>query len=437
MTDVTISKFNRPSSEVFHAITVVWGRAYLDLFLNRCIPNQLGEGNLPALPDGSRYRIMTRAMHVDEVRAHPMVQALAQVVPVDVVSVAALEGVDQPDPTRRRDRRFELMTVCHRRAIGDALAADAALIFLAPDIVLSAGAFASIVQRHRAGYRAVACTGLRVEKESFFEAIDDFSSARALPPRDLVRLALPRLHAHTRSMFVDAKAFSAFPTGVYWPVGTKGLLARRLHLHPIMIDPTDGHVMPKGTIDADFLARACPDAARVHIVTDSDEFVIFELTGADRFVHMRDKPATPESRQALVDIGALRSTGAGVSVWRAATVAARCDEVQVGYWQRHPVRIHSEALDERWVAIGETSEAFVRAVMWRCRPFGIRSSRWFKCLERTRQLHDQHRRAWSRRLPRVRLKKILRPVRLAKSRVSKTLRKTTNQILRHVGVHSR
>ncbi len=432
------AKFNRPTSAAFHAITVVWGRDYLDLFLNRCIPNQLGEGNLPALPEGSRYRIMTRAMHVDDVQAHPMVQALARTITVDVVAVAALEGVDQPGPTRRRDRRFELMTVCHRQAISDALAADAALIFLAPDIVLSAGAFASIVQRHRAGYRAVVCTGLRLEKEAFLRAMDDSERAvGVLPARELVRAALPHLHAHTRSMFVDARAFSTFPVSVYWPVGTQGLLARCLHLRPIMIDPMNGHVMPKGTIDADFLARACPDPARVHVVTDSDEFVIFELTEADRFGHTRGKTAPPENRQALVDIGALRSTGAGVSVWRVATVMARCDEVQIGYWRRHPVRIHTEALDERWVAIGETSEAFTRAVMWRYRPFGIRSPRWFKCLERTRQLHDKYRRAWSRRLPRVRLKQILRPARLAKSRASKTWRKTTRQFLRHVGMHSR
>lgn len=407
----TSGPIDRPRSQIFHAITVVWGREYLDLFLNRCIPNQLGEGNLPALPQGSRYRIMTRAMHVDEVQAHPMVQALARIVPVDVVAVAALEGVDQPDPTRRRDRRFELMTVCHRQAIGDALAADAALIFLAPDIVLSAGAFASIVQRHRAGYRAVVCTGLRLEKESFLEAIDDSRAARALPPRDLVRLALPRLHAHTRSMFVDAKAFSTFPVGIYWPVGAEGLLARCFHLHPLMIDPIIP-VLPRRTIDGRYLEQACPDAARVHVVSDSDELQMFELTTVTR------------------RIGA-GPWGAGASAWRAAAVAAVCDDLQIGYWRQYPVRLHTGEFDARWSVVAATADAFAKKVL-RLRKYGRMARRGIQFFERTRQRRERCWKAWRRRLPRVTFKQILRPVRVAAHRSTKTLRKTLRRATHRV-----
>ena len=96
-------------------------------------------------------------------------------------------------------------------------------------------------------------------------------------------------------MFVDAKAFSTFPLGMYWPVGAEGLLARSFHLRPLMIDPKGSQVLPKGTIDAGLLARACPDPAHVHVVTDSDELVVFELTAA-----------------AMLVIGATRSASAAV-----------------------------------------------------------------------------------------------------------------------------
>jgi hypothetical protein len=49
----------RQPSTIFHAVTHVWGREYLDLFLGVCVPNQLSPGNIPALPSGSRYRILT------------------------------------------------------------------------------------------------------------------------------------------------------------------------------------------------------------------------------------------------------------------------------------------------------------------------------------------------------------------------------------------
>ena len=288
------SKHNRPPAAAFHAITVVWGHVYLELFLGWCIPNQLGEGNIAALPPGSRYRILTRAMHVADIQAHPAVQALARVIAVDVVAVPELDGVDRPDPARRGDARYELMTVCHQQAIGDALRVGAALIFLAPDIIVSAGTFAAVVQRHRAGCRAVVCTGLRLDKERFLQSLDAHAGAGALAPRDLVRLALPHLHEHTRAMLLDATAFSTFPVAVYWRVGLDGLLARSFHLHPLMLDPMNALVMPRGTVDGDYLARACPDRTRIHVVTDSDEFVLFELS---RAVPPRGKDVPPARRR--------------------------------------------------------------------------------------------------------------------------------------------
>lgn len=428
-------KSGRPPSAIFHAITVVWGREYLAFFLDRCIPNQLGDGNLAALPPGSRYRIMTRATHVAEIQAHPAVQALGQVMAVDVVAVPELDAVDRPDPARRGDPRYELMTVCHRQAIGDALRSGAALIFLAPDIIVSVGTFAAVVRQHRAGFRAVVCTGLRLEKDEFLQSLDgQDDAAGALAPRDLVRVALPHLHEQMRSMFLDSTAFSTFPVAVYWRVGADGLLARSFHLHPLMLDPTSAKAMPKGTVDGDYLARACPDPALVHVVVDSDEFVLFELTRADRPVHPCGKDVPAERRQALVDTGRVRSTGAGVAIWRATSVAARCDDFQLRFWQDFTIRIHGGDLDPRWATAEATATAFVSAVMRRCRPFGIKSRRWFKWLERWRQRQDRYRQAWRRRVPRIRLKQVLRPVRLAPARVSKRLRKATRQWRRQAGV---
>ena len=416
-------KTARPLAKTYHVIVVVWGSEYLDLFLNTGLPNQLGEGNMSALPPGSRYRILTRARDVDEVEAHPMVRAVARIMPVDVVAIGALEQVDQSDRWGGRslstngaaaDNRFELITECNRQAIGDAVDAGAALIFPSPDHVMSADSLASVVRRHQAGYRAVVCTGMRLEKEGFLRAIDE--SGRpwgAPPPRELVRMALPHLHAHTRSTFVDAHAFNSYPLGVYWPVGDDGVLARCFFLFPLLLDPVNTHAMPTLTIDAGYVTQACPDFTRVHVVTDSDEFVVFELTEAARAVQC--------------------STGAGAALRRAATLGARCDEFEIEYWRRHPVCIHSENIDERWVAVGARADAFVRAVLRRCRPFGTRTPRLVRFIERSRQLQDRYRRAYRRRLSQVRVKRILRPVRLAKSRASKALRNTTRQFLRRVG----
>jgi hypothetical protein len=413
-----MTRANRPPSAVFHAVTHVWGREYLDLFLNVCIPNQLAPGNVPALSKGSRYRILTRSNHVGELEQHPMVHALRGVIAVDLVVVDELDRQDGANG-------YELMNACHQRAVADAIASEAALVFLSADVILSDNTLSAVVRRHSEGYRAVVCTGLRLSKESFLEDLTQSNPALApWSPRELVRFAWPHLHPHTRSMFVDAPRFSKAPSAVYWPVGTDGLLARCLHLHPLMVDPIEPVPLTEGTCDGPYLAQACPDFSRVHVVTDSDELQIFELTTAGRQI-----------------VGTIDASGA---TWPVAIVAAQCDALQLLYWQTRPIRIHARDLDERWIAPADAAERFALSVM-SGRRYARMSRRWFRLAgdirkRRTRYAkawHRQRRRIrldrieawavrrmeiWERRRPRIRLKQIQRPVRLLLHQAAKAWR---------------
>ena len=408
------------AAKTFHVISVVWGREYLELFLNTCLPTQLGEGNVPALPPGSRYRILTRAADVDEIQRHVTVQALARIIPVDVVAVEAFDEIERADrlpDARHRDRRFDLVTACNRVGIRDGVAAGAALLFPSPDYVMSANTFAAIVERHRQGYRAVGCVGLRLEKEGFLRSFHASGVPTGAPPaRELVRMAMPHLHAQTRSLFADARTFNAYPLGVYWPVGSDGLLGRAFHFHPIMVDPMTASAMPKLTIDSDYLVKAVPDFTRVHLVTDSDEFIVFELTeGARSFAS---------------------ATGTGVALWRAAAMAARSDRFGIQYWQRGPVFIHGGDVGEQWRGAEASAAKFVRAVMHRTAPFGTVWPQWYRWIERAHHLKGRSRRAWRQRVPRLRTKQIARAVRVARSRANRVV-KRTRKLFANAGALSR
>ena len=400
----------RAASRIFHAVTHVWGREYLDVFLNVCIANQLAPGNIPALPAGSRYRILTRSVHVPEIDSHPMVHALRKSIPVDTVVVDAL---DQKSGVADG---HDLMIACHRRAIADVLDADAAIIMLSADFVFSDNAMAAVVKRHREGYRAVVNTGLRLAKESFLEHIEHTRAPLdALPSRELVRIGWSHLHPHTESMFADARPFSTYPVGVCWRVGDDGLLARFLHLHPLMVDPVNRTAL-KGTNDGKYVSRACPDFSCVHVVTDSDELQMFELTTEKRPV--------------------IAARGSGASVWRAAAVASMCDHHQIGYWRNSRIRLHTGDFDGRWEAAAVASDAFANRVLW-LRPYGHAIRQWLWLLKRARQRRDRLTRRWRNHVPRVRLKQILRPLRIAEGRARKALRKTTREWFRHATAKSR
>ena len=408
---------DRSPAKTFHAITHVWGREYLDMFLNVCIPNQLAPGNMPALPAGSRYRILTRSMHVDELDAHPMVHALRAVIPVDVVVV------DELDRFPNGAYGHTLQIACHQRAMADAVEANAAIIMLSADFVFSENALAAVVQRHREGYRAVVNTGLRLRKEPFLQVLqEERPQLAALSSRELVRMALPHLHPHEESMFADAEAFSSYPVAVYWRIGSRGLLARCFHLHPLMVDPMRD-IPLVGTNDGHYLASACPDFSRVHVVTDSDELQMFEMTTV---------------RREFLKLG-----HGGASAWQAAMIAAKCDDLQLRHWQEYEIRLHTDDFDEEWTVAARAAERFAGRVMHR-RPFSKsvrrlrrtigdiekRRARYAKAWRRrTRRLRPERlgrsigRRMerWQRRRPRIRLKSIQRPLKLWAHRAGKAV----------------
>ena len=383
-------KTDASPATIFHVITAVWGRDFIELFLTTGIPYQLGTGNLAALPEGSRYRILTAAADRARLENANEMRALRARLPVDIVVM----DEDPGDATR-----YRRMIRYHRRAVEDALRCEATLVFLAPDHVLATGTMARLVERRAEGYRAVVCPALRLSKESMLDTLAEYGT-HDVPPRTLVRLALQHLHPLTLEHMADAQAFSRHPTSVYWPVTGGGLVARCFSLHPLMIDPVRRQ-LPRREIDSDYLWRSVPDRALVYVVTDSDDLVVFELSSTRNVV--------PSGRQMWS------------KVWRTATVANLCDPHQLTFWHQ-PIRLHWKDVDASWAAAEMESARFAERVLgWlplarRVYPFTHRASQW-------RQRWDRRSREWRRRLPRVRLKQVKRPLVIAVHHTRKRLQR--------------
>jgi hypothetical protein len=315
----------------FDLITVVWGAAYRQLFLDVCVPNQLTAGNLGALPTGSRYRIFTTHADAAFIEAHESVRAVSQTLRVDIV-VAPELATDED--------QFVKLTACHARAVKDAREAGAAFIVLSPDIVISEGTLAAVVRQHRAGARAVVCTGLRIEKDGFLAALRARGSVRDLPARELVALALGYPHPYTEAHAIDHPQVATRPIGVCWNVPGEGFVVRPFYLHPLMVDPSRDYLPGETTIDHHYLVHALPERDRIHVVTDSDELQVFELSHVDAAkIDLAEGPMTP---------------------WRAAGVLCRCDAHQETYW-RESVRIHAGEVGAAWRPI-ETAAARFAAI---------------------------------------------------------------------------
>ena len=374
MTDARVQG-SASRASTYHVVTAVWGTAFIELFLDVCIPNQLSGGNLRALPAGSRYRIITGSADLATLASSPKLDDVRHILPVDVVAIDLTEPDADANPNR-----YKMMTACHRRAVADAAAVDAALIFLAPDFILGEGTLAGLVRLHAGGARAVLTANLRLSRESFLAAWKARAGDGAVSSRELVALGLRHLHPATASCFVDGPTSNDFPTSVYWPVRSgdriDGLLVRAFHLHPMLVDPVRREELPATTIDGHYLAQACPDIEQCIVVQNSDDVVAFELTPFERRVGNHDRRH-------------------GVSMLRLAAVAAKSDGYQRSHWHR-PIRLHVGAFDERWSAVEARSAAFVLELE-RYERFGPLLSRVFRAMKMWRRRRAGYARTMRRR----------------------------------------
>ena len=363
-------------------VTAVWGNDYIDLFLDVCVPNQLSFGNLPALPDGSRYRIFTTTEDLARLNASPRLEDVRRVLPVDVVAIDMSEADQRSRRAGTIANAHKRMIACHRRAAADAAVLGHGVIYLSPDCVLSEGAMAAMTRRHRNGARAVLSTGIRLSREGFAVAVRDRGAA--LPPRELVRLAMQNLHPSTQALMAEGN--TDYRTAVYWPVlagaAVDGVLIHTFTLHPLLVDPVRRGELPGGPVDSHYIRHCVPDLRDVHVVDDSDEIAVFELTTTAR------------------EVGKERAGGALLP--RLIAASAQWDSHQVAHWQR-PIRLHASDLDERWRAVESEAARLARTVeRYRaCAPAFVVMYRAFKFLRRRQDAYATTLRKLRRRGARV------------------------------------
>ena len=340
-----------PAASRFHVVTAVWGAEYRHLFLDVCLPNLLASRNLEALPSGSRYRIFTSREDAEALAGSAIVREVEARLPVDVAPVLELSAASRS--------KFTKESICHRLAIADARESGDGLIFLCPDHFVSEGAFASVVRRHAAGMRAVVCPGIRVDRDAFLDALGVRTGTRPVGPREVVAAGVNHLHPSAQVQCADSAASARRPIGVFWKVPGEGLLVRCFRLHPLMVDPVRRDTPLEDTIDGHYVRRSCPIRSQVHVVTDSDELALFEMSRPDA------STTAAGSRSGLA--------------WRAAATMARCDSHQQSYWME-PIRLHSREPGNGWIRVETRSARFARRVVALHAARSVFTGRYFKTI---------------------------------------------------------
>jgi hypothetical protein len=330
------SDVRRPAG--FHFLTAVWGRSYVQLYLDTVIPAQLAAGNLPAFADdpATRYIIFTTITDAERIRAAPSFRALSNTV------ATVIELIDD-----NLDVPHDAMSNCYRRGIACADLAGAAIVFLTPDIVFADHSFAALKRLSQQGYEAVFIPAIRALKSSVVPALQEkYRSDGVIQIRsaDLMRMAFENPHPIALSSYWEEGEGDLIAPILYWRVADEGIVARCFHLHPLLVYPQRKNAPFLGTIDDDFVSAACPDDSRDYVVVDSDEIAAVELSGLER----------------VLRTGIPKQSVDGVAEWAELSANARHRKL----FQR-TIRMHARVSDQAAWAEAEARAARAAAAIER------------------------------------------------------------------------
>jgi len=133
----------------------------------------------------------------------------------------------------------DVMSNCFQRGINEAEAADAAVIFVTPDLVFANGSFAGLKRLCEQGADVVYIPGIRTLKQSVSSVLKTYiqDGRNAVAPRELTRIALDHLHPLADSSWWEEGDRDLVPANLYWRVGNEGLIGHCFHLHPLLVAP--------------------------------------------------------------------------------------------------------------------------------------------------------------------------------------------------------
>lgn len=315
----------------FYYAFSIWGKRYVKYFGTYALPSLMAPNNIPSLPNKgvSELVVATTRIDAEQIRALPIFPLVEQHIRVRFLEL----------PQTSTDK-YNRLTIGHNMAVERAMGRGYA-IFLGPDAIHSDGMFTSLYGHAMAGRDAVVGMGPRIcletaQKELVERGIMTPGKPLVLSTRESARMLLDHLHPDYQAVRYGSSIFSQTPYAATWSF-PGGMLIRSFSLHPYLINYTRGSKVThtplrSGAVDHTFVHDCDIAPHKLHIVTDSDEFVILSVSP----IGEREFGSEPNS-------------DCFSSLVRWASDSQRT-ELQRIYFM-HGIKIHSLDLDDEVVAL--------------------------------------------------------------------------------------
>lgn len=259
-------------------LIVVWGEAYIERFAALALPSLLARGNLPALAESADLQlvVLTSSSGTESFDRFPAFKAVRRICQAKFVAIDDLIAPGNYGVT---------LTLAFMRGIAEAGEAMTRthFVFLNSDFILADGSLRNLLERILAGRSCIMAPSFRAIAEDvepvLLKAVEAGGGRLAMPPREMVRLALDHLHPTIVAKTVNQGFCHSLHTNqLYWSVDRNTMLSRMFLIFMLCIRPERVVTSINSFCDYGFVPEMCP-SGDIDVIADSDDAFILEAQG--------------------------------------------------------------------------------------------------------------------------------------------------------------
>lgn len=260
----------------------IWGKNYVDPFLQVTLKLMLADGNIPRLAKKTSVHVRFYTTKNDEsvIRKSPPFRLLEK--HADCSFNLMVENI------HAKQQSLSCMNVCQRHALEQGFEAGRLLFPFTGDVVITENLLSEAWDHVMRGYRLIVGAGLRLNRTAVLKKAQKKKGvAWNLSNQEGVILALRDRHIYSKRQTIG------WPRAIYsaelYAEAPGYLISRCFALAPFALYPRNMGALPKITFDDDFIDVLFPEKKEILILQNVlKEGAIFSLTDESQYNHEID-----------------------------------------------------------------------------------------------------------------------------------------------------
>lgn len=271
-----------PTDDINVIGSVVWGKSYIQNYLDFFLASILADENLPALNGSKNFlSIVTNANGRDQIVSHPIYEIIKKYIEVEFF-IFPENLISHLNHLLPDNLFYRIYGALDHTNYFFAETLDADLFLLPVDSILSNGSLKNLKKLIEKDYDCCGSANLVAELETFLPAIAHLKNGLTLTleTSDLATLAFEHAHQYLKSQLVvpENTNFGRWPRELFW-LESDGVVAHSMYVHPLGLSRrifARDITLTYNNVDAEFVARVFdePDLfKRVRILSAKEDGV--------------------------------------------------------------------------------------------------------------------------------------------------------------------